>query len=586
MTLFDHDKLNTAVNEIIEEKTLGADMLGNWKNKYSESLSLSLHDQKILRTFVGAALARAHSTGVTDEDWKIANVARDGGVEISNVNKNLYTALWIEFLDVMRDSIPENFLKYHSLDEFVAAYPMVFSNCSDDEKLNLMNNANWMNILFKMEKAKKNKGLVMEVIPRLVEGPTARYVTGSGQTQATADRVHIYECEGGISPVVRGKRKKSRSSYDDSGNRDKKKSCTKQAQKKRKWALSLGSRRKVVARMDSYPDSFSPLVDIPQPQVPIADVYAKEEGEGEGDSVHERASTPVPTEPDTEAELDPSPATLPLPAESSATAAIQETQPKAHPQEPSGPSRGVSVGADNDYVTWSVDLNHFHGLGASERERRSSREKDRAESIGVDFTDGAEDSDEHEQADTASDLTNSADKCVELGEWADDDFTTLSKGREPDDPRGSQDQEAVVEYWDGLTLTRSVNGSDMNLCEGVDRDRVEDIPVLLRQPTDREALLELLGELGGPSNPASLEESLDPLIFSSGPALGSGVGDGARKRVPGMGGEKPPVMARMVSWGGPLPSCSQPLSLPGFPAPHSSFHSDFSRSFPDAHDGD
>ena len=49
----------------------------------------------------------------------------------------------------------------------------------------------------------------MEVIPKLVEGSMARYVTGSGQTQATTDRVHIYETEGNIAPLSRGRRLQS-----------------------------------------------------------------------------------------------------------------------------------------------------------------------------------------------------------------------------------------------------------------------------------------------------------------------------------------------------------------------------------------
>ena len=45
----------------------------------------------------------------------------------------------------------------------------------------------------------------MSVVPRHVEGPNAQYITGSGQTQATADRVLIYETEGDVKPIRRGK---------------------------------------------------------------------------------------------------------------------------------------------------------------------------------------------------------------------------------------------------------------------------------------------------------------------------------------------------------------------------------------------
>ena len=57
--------------------------------------------------------------------------------------------------------------------------------------------------------AKKNKGLILQVIPKLVEGSSAKYITGSGQTQATKDRVLIYELEGGVKPFHRGRESKA-----------------------------------------------------------------------------------------------------------------------------------------------------------------------------------------------------------------------------------------------------------------------------------------------------------------------------------------------------------------------------------------
>jgi hypothetical protein len=47
------------------------------------------------------------------------------------------------------------------------------------------------------------------VIPKLIEGFDAIYITGSGQTKQTADRVKIYETEGGITPTKRFKWKAS-----------------------------------------------------------------------------------------------------------------------------------------------------------------------------------------------------------------------------------------------------------------------------------------------------------------------------------------------------------------------------------------
>ena len=51
----------------------------------------------------------------------------------------------------------------------------------------------------------KNKGLALDVVPKFVEGFTATYITGSGQTRQTADRVKIYEREGNVQPAKRYK---------------------------------------------------------------------------------------------------------------------------------------------------------------------------------------------------------------------------------------------------------------------------------------------------------------------------------------------------------------------------------------------
>ena len=98
-------------------------------------------------------------------------------------------------------------MKYPSIESFLEAYPGWFQNDSDYEKRYLWLAANWMNILFRMITARKNKGLVLQVVPKLIEGWDAKYVTGSGQTKATASRVHIFETEGNTKANQRGKAK-------------------------------------------------------------------------------------------------------------------------------------------------------------------------------------------------------------------------------------------------------------------------------------------------------------------------------------------------------------------------------------------
>ena len=63
-----------------------------------------------------------------------------------------------------------------------------------------------MNVLFVLLPARKNKGMAIQVIPKMIEGWYVKYVTGSGQTKATADRVFLFETEGNITPCHRGGR--------------------------------------------------------------------------------------------------------------------------------------------------------------------------------------------------------------------------------------------------------------------------------------------------------------------------------------------------------------------------------------------
>jgi hypothetical protein len=96
-------------------------------------------------------------------------------------------------------------LKYADVDSFLRAYSGKFDNLDHEEQLRLFNTANWMDVVLRMIPARKNKGLVIQVIPKLVEGWQAKYVTGSGQKKTTADRVHIFETEGNVTAHHRGR---------------------------------------------------------------------------------------------------------------------------------------------------------------------------------------------------------------------------------------------------------------------------------------------------------------------------------------------------------------------------------------------
>jgi hypothetical protein len=112
----------------------------------------------------------------------------------------------VTILQLMANLFAADNMKYSSIEGFMEVYPM-FHERSNVEKEKLFHTANWMHILFQITTAKKNKGLVMQIIPKFVEGNSAQYVTGSGQTQPTRDRVTIYEKEGNVQPIKRVHRK-------------------------------------------------------------------------------------------------------------------------------------------------------------------------------------------------------------------------------------------------------------------------------------------------------------------------------------------------------------------------------------------
>mmetsp|Transcript_12331 Transcript_12331/g.20066 ORF Transcript_12331/g.20066 Transcript_12331/m.20066 type:complete len:450 (-) Transcript_12331:2-1351(-) len=122
------------------------------------------------------------------------------------VNPALTHAVIAVVLYILSGILTNEHVKYKTQEEMLAAYPL-FVDRPEAEKQNLFLTANWMNILFRVLPARKNKGIAMDIIPKFVEGNSAHYVTGGGQTQSTRDRVFIYETEGDCKPIKRVKRK-------------------------------------------------------------------------------------------------------------------------------------------------------------------------------------------------------------------------------------------------------------------------------------------------------------------------------------------------------------------------------------------
>lgn len=105
--------------------------------------------------------------------------------------------------------VNESHFKYKDVSAFLKEYGGFYDKCDEAEKNILKDVANWTVITMQIIPAKKNKGIVLAAVTKFVEGYDVNYITGSGQTAATANRVHIYEYEGNVVPMKRVKNKAS-----------------------------------------------------------------------------------------------------------------------------------------------------------------------------------------------------------------------------------------------------------------------------------------------------------------------------------------------------------------------------------------
>lgn len=118
----------------------------------------------------------------------------------------LLEPLWVIFLRVQLRFLPKELMfHYPSVDAFQSEYKGILDATAEELEL-LYLTANWMHIFTRMVPAKKSKGLAMKVIPKLLEGYSAKYILGSGQTRATSQRVAIFEHEGNVKPNKKPKR--------------------------------------------------------------------------------------------------------------------------------------------------------------------------------------------------------------------------------------------------------------------------------------------------------------------------------------------------------------------------------------------
>eukprot|EP01033_Poteriospumella_lacustris_P004944 gene4944-3536_t len=161
------------------------------------------------RALVETFLEEQNPPGSEWKNLSMFQLCESVGVDLSSLAKEgqMLSALWVIVLRGIRKYTPDENLKYPTFESFKTAYGDEFSRDDEAEWKKLWQVANWMHILFELIPAKKNKGLSMLVAPRFVEGWHVKYVTGSGQTHYTANRVRVFETEGETKAAHRGKLK-------------------------------------------------------------------------------------------------------------------------------------------------------------------------------------------------------------------------------------------------------------------------------------------------------------------------------------------------------------------------------------------
>ena len=121
-------------------------------------------------------------------NWPVREAAQD------DERRLVFQAM---LLYVLRQYIP---LKYSNTAQFLQAYPAMDRNYPISEVNNLMKTANWFDLLFFTVVPGDNRSWAMNLIIRLCEGRElcGNYVTGRNESEATSNRVLIFNHEGGI----------------------------------------------------------------------------------------------------------------------------------------------------------------------------------------------------------------------------------------------------------------------------------------------------------------------------------------------------------------------------------------------------
>ena len=92
-----------------------------------------------------------------------------------------------------------------SIDELLSAYPEFneIPNITPKELESLLRFRNTMHVAQRVIEPKNHKEQLLNLVTRISEGRTKKYITGSGESVETSSRVLIYRREGDVTPVLK-----------------------------------------------------------------------------------------------------------------------------------------------------------------------------------------------------------------------------------------------------------------------------------------------------------------------------------------------------------------------------------------------
>lgn len=133
------------------------------------------------------------------------------GENVGSLNRKVERRLCFEVLFVLllfsKDDLSH--LKWPNIPRLLESYPefAASSQISVIEQHRLLNFRNMMVFAMLMLVPSNHKTHLLELVTRIVEGKYQKYITGSGETLATKNRVYVYRMEGQVTKAPRPPRK-------------------------------------------------------------------------------------------------------------------------------------------------------------------------------------------------------------------------------------------------------------------------------------------------------------------------------------------------------------------------------------------